>query len=140
MGRRPFLELNMLDSESIDANEIKRFTKTVFDLEKILDTSRDLKYTREVLGLLASKWGNPSEALVRRFASQAYEGIKTKDVIEQFERVRTYTVIRREGGGSLPLLGVPTIEVALVDNGGHPFSQIPMPRIFCCVRSLHLLR
>ena len=129
----------MLDSESIDANEVKRFTKPAFDLEKILDASRDLKYTREVLDLLASEWGNPSEALVWRFASRVYEDIKTKAVIEQFERATTYTVIRREGGGSLPLLGVPTIEVTLVDNGGHLFSPKPMPRIFCCVRSLHLL-
>lgn len=86
MDHRPFLELNMLDSESIDADEIKRFTKPAFDLEKILDTSRDLKYTREVLGLLASEWGNPSEALVRHFASQIYGGHKTKAVIKQFER------------------------------------------------------
>ena len=86
MDQRPFLELNMLDPESIDADEIKRFTKPSFDLEKIIDTSRDLKYTREILHLLAAEWGNPSEALVRHFAGQIYEGVKTKTVIEQFER------------------------------------------------------
>ncbi len=86
MDQRPFLELNMLDAESIDADEIKRFTKPTFDLEKILDTSKDLKYTREVLRLLAAEWNNPSGALVRHFASQIYEGKKTKAVLEQFER------------------------------------------------------
>lgn len=86
MDQRPFLELNMLDAESIDADEIKRFTKPAFDLEKILDTSKDLKYTREVLRLLAAEWGNPSESLVRHFASQIYDGVKTKAVIELFER------------------------------------------------------
>ena len=86
MDQRPFLELNMLDAESIDADEIKRFTKPAFDLEKILDTSKDLKYTREVLRLLATEWTNPSEALVRHFASQIYDGVKTKAVVEQFER------------------------------------------------------
>ncbi len=86
MDQRPFLELNMLDAESIDADEIKRFTKPAFDLDKILDTSKDLKYTREVLRLLAAEWANPSEALVRHFASQVYDGVKTKAVVEQFER------------------------------------------------------
>lgn len=86
MDQRPFLELNMLDPESIDAEEIKRFTKPSFDLEKIIATSRDLKYTREILHLLAAEWGNPSEALVRHFAGQIYEGVKTKIVIQQFER------------------------------------------------------
>lgn len=86
MDQRPFLELNMLEAESIDADELKRFTKPAFDLDKILDTSKDLKYTREVLRLLASEWANPSEALVRHFASQVYDGVKTRAVIEQFER------------------------------------------------------
>ena len=86
MDQRPFLELNMLDAESIDADELKRFTKPAFDLDKILDTSKDLKYTREVLRLLAAEWASPSEALVRHFASQVYDGVKTKAVVEQFER------------------------------------------------------
>ena len=86
MDQRPFLELNMLDAESIDADELKRFTKPAFDLDQILDTSKDLKYTREVLRLLAAEWANPSEALVRHFASQVYDGVKTKAVVEQFER------------------------------------------------------
>ena len=86
MDQRPFLELNMLDAESIDADELKRFTKPAFDLDQILDTSKDLKYTREILRLLAAEWANPSEALVRHFASQVYDGVKTKAVVEQFER------------------------------------------------------
>ena len=45
-----------------------------------------MKGTREVLRLLAAEWNNPSGALVRHFASQIYEGIKTKAVLEQFER------------------------------------------------------
>ena len=70
MDQRPFLELNMLEAESIDADELKRFTKPAFDLDRILDTSKDLKYTRQILRLLAAEWANPSEALVRHFASQ----------------------------------------------------------------------
>ncbi len=86
MDQRPFLELNMRDAESIDAEELKRFTKPAFDLDRIVDTSKDLKYTREVLRLLAAEWANPSEALVRHFASRVYDGVKTKAVVEQFER------------------------------------------------------
>ena len=86
MDQRPFLELNMLDAESIDADELKRFTKPAFDLDKILDSSKDLKYTREILRVLAAEWTAPSEALVRHFAGQIYDGVKTKAVMEQFER------------------------------------------------------
>jgi hypothetical protein len=55
-------------------------------LDQILSTAKDLKYTREILRLLAAEWDSPSEALVRHFASQVYNGVKTKAVIEQFTR------------------------------------------------------
>ena len=86
MDARPFLEINMLDIDAIDVDELKRFTKTSFDIDQILSTAKDLKYTREVLRLLTSEWTDPSEAFVRHFASQIYDGVKTKAVIEQFTR------------------------------------------------------
>ena len=86
MDARPFLEINMLDVEAIDVDELKRFTKTSFDVDQILSTAKDLKYTREILRLLTTEWTDPSEAFVRHFASQIYEGVKTKSVIEQFTR------------------------------------------------------
>ena len=86
MDARPFLEINMLDVDGIDVDELKRFTKSSFDLDQILSTAKDLKYTREVLRLLTAEWTDPSEAFVRHFAAQVYEGVKTKAVIEQFTR------------------------------------------------------
>ena len=86
MDARPFLEINMLDVDGIDVDELKRFTKTSFDLDQILGTAKDLKYTREVLRLLTAEWTDPSEAFVRYFAAQVYEGVKTKAVMEQFTR------------------------------------------------------
>ena len=86
MDTSPFLEINMLDVDAVDVHELKRFTKTSFDLDQILSTAKDLKYTRDVLRLLAAEWDKPSEALVRHFASQVYNGVKTKAVIEQFTR------------------------------------------------------
>ena len=86
MDARPFLEINMLDVDGIDVDELKRFTKSSFDLDQILRTAKDLKYTREVLRLLTAEWTDPSEAFVRHFTGQVYEGVKTKAVIEQFTR------------------------------------------------------
>jgi hypothetical protein len=86
MDARPFLEINMLDVDTIDVDELKRFTKSSFDLDQILGTAKDLKYTREILRLLAAEWTDPSEAFVGYFASQVYEGRKTKTVIELFRR------------------------------------------------------
>ena len=86
MDTGPFLEFNMLDVDAIDVDELKRFTKPSFDMDQILSTAKDLKYTREVLQLLKKEWTDPSEAFVRHCAAQIYDGVKTKAVIEQFTR------------------------------------------------------
>ena len=54
----------MLDVDGIDVDELKRFTKSSYDLDQILSTAKDLKYTREVLRLLTAEWTDPSEAFV----------------------------------------------------------------------------
>jgi hypothetical protein len=86
MDSRPFLEINMLDPGAVDVEGLKRFTKAAFDLDQILSTARDMKYTGEIMRLLTAEWNEPSEAFVRHFAGRVYEGVKTKTVIEQFTR------------------------------------------------------
>ena len=87
MDTKPFLEINMLDFSEADVEELRRFTKSSFDLEKILSTARDLKFIREIKLLLLSEWAEPSADFARYFATRVYPGAKTKAVIEQFQRV-----------------------------------------------------
>lgn len=87
MDTKPFLEINMLDFTDAEVDELRRFTKSSFNLENILSTARDLKYIREIKLLLSAEWATPSEDFVRYFAGQIYTGTKTKSVVEQFRRV-----------------------------------------------------
>ena len=87
MDTKPFLEINLLDFTDAEVDELRRFTKSSFNLENILSTARDLKYIREIKLLLSAEWANPSEDFVRYFARQIYAGTRTKSVIEQFTRV-----------------------------------------------------
>ena len=86
MDMHPFLEFNLLEPDTIDVAELKRFTKTHFNSDTILANARDLKFTREVLRLLHTEWQDPSEGFVRLLASRVYDGVKTKRVMEQFTR------------------------------------------------------
>ncbi len=86
MDMHPFLEFSLLDLDTVDVAELKRFTRTHFDADTILANARDLKFTREVLRLLHTEWHEPSEDFVRLFASRVYDGVKTKRVMEQFTR------------------------------------------------------
>ncbi len=65
MDEKPFFEFNILDYRDRDIEELKKFAKAAFDLETILTTASELKYTRAIQARLAEWITNPSEDLVR---------------------------------------------------------------------------
>jgi hypothetical protein len=69
MDEKPFFEFNILDFKDRDVEELKKFAKTAFDLDKILITANDLKYTRAIQNRLAEWMANPSEDFVRLLSS-----------------------------------------------------------------------
>ena len=87
MDTKPFFEINMLEFTDAEVDELRRFTKPFFNLEQIISTAKDLKYTREIKRILTSEWSEPSEEFVRYLAGQVYSGQKTKGIIEQFSRI-----------------------------------------------------
>ena len=84
MDSKAFLELDLLDIKEPLVNELKKFTKTSFDIEDILSTASELKYTREIKRILADQMNEPSDNFVRFFASQVYSGRMTQSARQQF--------------------------------------------------------
>lgn len=87
MDAKPFFEFNMLDIREQDVDELKKFTKSAFDLNGILTTASDLKYTREIKRILAEQIQEPNEDFVKFFAGQVYPGRMTQAVREQFTHI-----------------------------------------------------
>lgn len=87
MDERPFLEFDVTQLDDHAIEEIKRFAKQSFDLEAILSTASELKYTKGVLRLLQEEWVNPSEEFVRLFASRVYSGRLTQAAKDQFTQI-----------------------------------------------------
>ena len=69
MDDKPFFEFNILEFKDRDVEELKKFAKSAFDLETILTTANDLKYTRAIQNRLAEWMISPPEELVRLVAS-----------------------------------------------------------------------
>ena len=65
MDEKPFFEFNILDFNERDVEELKKFAKSSYDLDTILTTANDLKYTRAIQTRLAEWMLNPSEDFVR---------------------------------------------------------------------------
>ena len=84
MDTKPFLEFNMLDIQQQWVNELKRFTKSSFDLDATLTAASDLKYTKEIKQTMMEQLESPSEDFVRFFLSYVYSGVRTQTVVQQF--------------------------------------------------------
>jgi predicted type IV restriction endonuclease len=65
MDEKAFFEFNILDFKERDVEELKKFAKAAFDLDTILATANELKYTRAIQTRLAEWMLNPSEEFVR---------------------------------------------------------------------------
>lgn len=66
---KPFFEFDILDFKDRDVDELKKFAKSMFDVDTILTTANDLKYTRAIQNRLAEWTVSPSEEIARLLAS-----------------------------------------------------------------------
>lgn len=84
MDEKPFFEFNMLEIKENAVEELKKFSKSSFDLDFIFTTAAELKYTREIKRLLLEQMQEPTDEFVRFFASKVYGGRMTQTVRDQF--------------------------------------------------------
>jgi hypothetical protein len=63
MDSRPFFEFNVLDVREQDTEELKKFSKSSFDLNNIITTASELKYTREIKRILFEQMQEPTEKM-----------------------------------------------------------------------------
>ena len=85
MDEKPFLEFNILEFKERDVEELKKFAKAAFDIDKILITANDLKYTRAIQNRITELMVNPTEDFVRLLSSELVGNRRfTPAVIDQF--------------------------------------------------------
>lgn len=84
MDEKPFLEFKIADIKDNQIEELKKFHKSYFDIDSIVNTASDLKYTNELKQLLHKELNTPSAEFVKYFAKQVYPSVVTQKVLEQF--------------------------------------------------------
>jgi hypothetical protein len=114
MDEKPFLEVNMLDLNDTVVSELKKLTKPAFNLDELMTSAGDLKYTREIKKLLAEQLENPSDEFVKFCASKVFDGTITPNRREYFAGItkRSFTQLVNErinerlksamSGGAIP--------------------------------------
>ncbi len=84
MDDKPFLEFSIIDLKENLIEELKKFHKSYFNIEEIVSTASELKYSKEIRNIISNQLVNPSEDFVRFFTNQIYSGRITSKAIEQF--------------------------------------------------------
>ena len=84
MDEKPFLEVDITDLKDNQIEELKKFHKSYFDVENVLSSASELKYTGELKAIIAKEFAAPSPDFVRYFAKQVYDGVITAKILDQF--------------------------------------------------------
>ncbi|MCF0162101.1 MAG: type I restriction enzyme HsdR N-terminal domain-containing protein [Fusobacterium necrophorum] len=84
MDDKPFLEINLLKIKDYQVNELKKFTRNSFDIDNILNSAEELKYSNAIKKLLKSEFENPTENFITYILNEIYDGVKTQKVKDRF--------------------------------------------------------
>lgn len=85
MDEKPFFEFRIDDLKDIQVEKLKEFHKSYFDLEKIVTSASELKYTNEIRNIILKEINEPSDEFTRYFAKIVYPSMVTAKVLEQFK-------------------------------------------------------
>ena len=84
MDEKPFLIIDILNFDPRPVAQLKKFTKSAFDVDRIVSSANELKYKREIRLILESEYNQPSEDFVRHFTKPVYSGSLRANVIAEF--------------------------------------------------------
>ncbi len=87
MDKEPFFEINILKIKDSEINELKKFTKSNFNVNDMLDNASLLKYERKFKSIISEQIQNPSDEFTKVFLHYVYNGPKTQSVIEKFRHI-----------------------------------------------------
>ena len=97
MDEKPFLDFNITEISDADINELKKFHKSYFDIDEILDTAFELKTSNEIKVILKDEFKTPNDDFVRFFVKRIYPGKATERIIEGFRKIikKSATIVKR---------------------------------------------
>lgn len=84
MDEKPFLTLDLENLDEHLVPEVKKLTKTSFDVDSVVDAAGELKYTSQIKKVLGDQFNHPEEDFVKFFTSKVYDGVQTPKVKAQF--------------------------------------------------------
>lgn len=87
MDATPFLTVSLSKLRDTQINELYKFSKDIFNVEKITSTASELKYVNQVKDYISHEQIKPSTEFTKLIMGEVYEGRKTENAIEDFKPI-----------------------------------------------------
>ena len=84
MDQEPFFQFEITNLKDTEAEELKKFHKSYFQIDTITLAANDLKHANAIKTLFSNDLKNPSEGYVKYIISQVYTGRATEKVSTYF--------------------------------------------------------
>lgn len=87
MDEKPFLEFDITEIKENQIEELKKFHKSYFDVENIVNSATELKFSSAVKAIFSNELKAPSDEFLRFFISKVYNGKITAKVLADFSEL-----------------------------------------------------
>ena len=87
MDEKPFFEFNMERYRASEVDKLREFHKSYFNIDSILNTASELKFTNEIRNAIVREVSEPTDEFVKYFARPVYPGRFTDAILEQFRSI-----------------------------------------------------
>lgn len=87
MDNKPFLEFSLLQFDKTMMNDLKKFTRDLFNTDDISRSAVQLKYAETIKQYLFQQVNEPGDEFVRFFATALYQGGKNAKTMALFKEV-----------------------------------------------------
>ncbi len=118
MDEKPFFEFNMERYREAQVEKLREFHKSYFDVDSILNTASELKYTNEIRNAIVKEVNEPTDEFVKYFARPVYPGRITDTILEQFRAIVKQAFIQYTNDYMNERLKSAISSDVLVDNKG----------------------
>ena len=85
MDTTPFLDINLNELNDNEIQELKKFQKENFDINRIFSSAEDLKYLSLMKKAIKEEFTNPSDDFIKLILNKdIYNGTKTAAILEKY--------------------------------------------------------
>ncbi len=87
MDEQPFLEFDLINMKKNQVNELVKFQKSTFDVDTIVNTASELRYSSQIQSFFAQLLKEPNDEFLNMMISSCYQGKKIQSVIDKFRPI-----------------------------------------------------